>query len=262
LKTGKWPWSPEIQNLYKKTISQNNIINIETNISLNNAQTIYNQNAIIELLSWKSKEGDFILNGLTIGHTQELPENINNIIKCGQDSNGDISMKSIVYTGYNSNSVLESNVETVKNSDIPNLVNGFKFLQEECNPCLGLQDPANYSCPFSLNKGNDSDVSPIWDYLWNLGPSSINKSDSKPENILVSIDFDKTQFPLINQLKQEITNSNFIDLKIKKIKKINTPFSNSTNISDINSSTIPTIFTNTNTNTNTNYSSVKNMTAT
>ena len=129
MKNGKWPWSTNVQNMYKQAIAENNIIKTQPGASLENAQTVYNQAAIIELLSWNSKEGSFLLNGAIIGHTPDMPENINNLVRCGKNSStGDISMQKIQYTGYNGiYGNMNSTVTPVKNSDLPTAVNGFKF---------------------------------------------------------------------------------------------------------------------------------------
>jgi hypothetical protein len=191
LNTGKWPWSQNVINLYIDAISQNNIINNEPGASLNNAQSVYNQAAIVELLSWNTKEGSFLLNGAIIKHTDGMPDNVNNLIRCGKDSKtGDVTMQKIVYTGYDGiNGSLSSQVTTVKNSDIPKVLNGFKFLNSECNPCSAVSDPADYSCPFSLNVGNGTQVSDVWQQLWGLNSpgdttNGIKKTDSLSPDII------------------------------------------------------------------------------
>jgi len=172
LTTGQWPWSPEIIKMYNRSISQNNIVNVSTGISLHTARTIYNQTAIKELLSWNSKEGNFLLFGSTIGHTKGLPYNINNIIRCSTHKDGASVMKKFTYTGYDGiNGNLVNRVDSVSNEDIPKLVNGFKFLEGECNPCVAMNDPAEYSCPFALDIGKGYKPSPIWAHLWGIDES-------------------------------------------------------------------------------------------
>ena len=233
MKIGKWPWSTNVQNMYKQAIAENNIIKTQPGASLENAQTVYNQAAIVELLSWNSKEGTFLLNGAIIGHTPDMPENINNLVRCGKNSStGDISMQKIQYTGYNGiYGNMNSTVTPVKNSDLPTAVNGFKFLESECNPCVALSNPADYSCPFSLNTGNGTQVSPVWQKLWGVDAEGApitdtatatatatgakKTTDLKPEDI--SDNFNKTDFPLLNQLKNEIMKSaSFINVSFKK----------------------------------------------
>lgn len=219
LKNGKWPWSSSVQEMYKRAIQENNIINTEPGASLENAQTVYNQAAIMELLSWNSKEGSFLINGAVIGHTEDMPANINNVVRCGKDSaSGKLSMQKIEYTGYNGiYGNMNSKVTPVSNSDLPKVVNGFKFLGSECNPCVALNDPADYSCKFSLNTGNGAEVSSVWQKLWGVNaqgvPVAANNDDSKSATTTaktaltpdaVTTNFNKDEFPLLNQLKDEL----------------------------------------------------------
>jgi hypothetical protein len=213
LKSGKWSWSKEIENMYQESISQNTIINSETLASLNVAQTIYNQTAILELLSWNSKEGTFLLNGAIIGHTKDMPADVNNIIKCGSDG-----MEKIEYTGYDGiNGSILSNVTPVNDADLPNLINGFTFLNTKCNPCTALEN--SYTCPFALNTGNGIEVSSVWKYLWNLNndltpiSDSTNESNSSTPEDVSSININ--DFPLLTQLNREIIKgSEMIDANI------------------------------------------------
>jgi hypothetical protein len=260
IKTSQWPWSKDVQNMYKQAIQENNIINTEPGASLNNARTVYNQAAIMELLSWNSKEGSFLINGAIICHNDDMPANINNLVRCGKNSStGDITMEKIVYTGYNGiYGNMNSTVTPVSNSDLPKLVNGFKFLGGECNPCVALDDPANYSCPFSLNTGNGAEVSPIWQKLWGVnaqgapvaantissgsgsGSGTKKTTDLTPDN--VSKNLNKNDFPLLNQLKDEIMKSaSLLDCSFKKPP---TMTNDDANISSISGSSVPAILSN------------------
>ena len=240
LKTGKWPWSSDIIRLYQDTIAHNNIINTEPEISSMNARAIYNQRAILELLSWNSKEGTFLTGGSVIGHTEGLPDNINNVVRCGIDkSNGSMSMQKIIY---NKNG--DKTITNINNSDIPKEVNGFKFLKGECNPCGPLSDPASYSCPFSLNIGNGSEVSTSWQHLWGInseGDSThgLKKTDKlSPENISSMIDSNKGEFPLLSQLRDELMKGfSYIDCSIKPSKTAKQITSSIFSSSDDNSNT-------------------------
>jgi hypothetical protein len=248
LKTGQWPWSKHVIDLYKDSVTHNNIINNEAGASLISARSIYNQRAILDLLSWNTKEGSFLLSGSVIGHTEGLPENMNNIIRCGKDkSTGKISMQKIVQSGYDGiDGHIIKKVTNINNSDIPKEVHGFKFLKGECNPCGPLSDPADYSCPFSLDVGNGAEVSSSWQQLWGISSKASSSNGLKktnnlnPENISAIINnTNKEEFPILSQLRDELMKGiSFIDCSIK------TPNSN-TNI-------------NTNTKTNTNVSEQKN----
>lgn len=206
LKNNKWPWSDEVKKLFRDSMAQNNYVSTNLNASLDNAQSIYNQAAILELLSWNSKEGQFLLNGSIIGHSDNLPANINNVIKCvasmtGGASGNDIKMQKIVYTGYDSlNGSLQSQTSSVEDSDLPSLITGFKFLKGACNPCSALTQPPGYSCPFSIDTGNGADVTPVWQNLWGLNADSASSASAAASD----------QFPLLNELKREISLATFI----------------------------------------------------
>ena len=247
LKTGHWQWSPEVKQLYLDAVAQNTIISSDPNGSMNKAQTIYNETAIKEILSWNAKEGVFLLDGAVIGHSADMPADVNNVVKCGTNDSGDITMQKIEYTGYNSVSGgMKSNITPVSNSMLPTVVNGFKFLKEECNPCVALNDPHNYSCPFSINTGNGDKVSSIWDMLWKQTDGSYNSgsytsgssnsdkanTDSSPQNVnSYDVFLDKSKFPLLNELKDEVMlGSSFVNVNWKQMRdsvSIKTPDSGS-----------------------------------
>jgi hypothetical protein len=204
LENNQWPWSDEVKKMYRDAIAQSSFISVNLSSSLGEAQAIYNQTAIKELLSWNSKEGTFLLHGATIGNSELLPANVNNIVRCSSSapsSSAPSVMQKIIYTGYDSiNGSLQSQVSSVENSALPSLINGFKFLKDACNPCVALSNPADYSCPFSIDTGNGPDVSPVWQNLWGLNASDANASAST----------DPSKFPLLNQLKKEISNATFV----------------------------------------------------
>uniref|UniRef100_A0A6C0DU69 Uncharacterized protein n=1 Tax=viral metagenome TaxID=1070528 RepID=A0A6C0DU69_9ZZZZ len=249
LKNNKWPWSSAVQEMYKRAIQENNIINTEPGVSMNNAQTVYNQTAILELLSWNSKEGSFLINGAIIGHNEDMPENINNLVRCGTSNSGrDISMYKIEYTGYNGiYGNMNSKVTPVNNSDLPSIVNGFKFLGSECNPCVALNNPADYSCHFSLNTGNGAEVSSVWQKLWGVNaqglpaPNSDNKSKLKPDSVIST--FNKKEFPILNQLKDEIMRgASLVDVSFKKPPTADSV--SDAKISSVTGSSVPAILSN------------------
>lgn len=203
IKNNKWPWSDSVKAMYKDAIMRNSVISMDPGVAMDVAQTIYNETAVKEMLSWNSKEGAFLLTGVTIGHTKGLPDNVNNILRCGLPDGvtGNAVMEKIVNVGYDGiNGSMIQNISRVSNADIPGLVPGFKFLKSECNPCLALDDPANYSCPFSLNVGDGGEVSTIWKNLWGLAGSSTD-SDSKKN---------KKDFPLLNELKNELNKASSV----------------------------------------------------
>jgi len=261
LKTGKWPWSPDVITLYKNAIAQNNIINAEPGASLLTAQSVYNQTAIVGLLSWGTKEGTFLLNGAIIKHTDGMPDNINNLVRCGKDKEtGKISMQKVVYTGYNGvNGSIVSRVTPIANADIPKEVTGFKFLKSECNPCSALDDPANYSCPFSLDVGNGAEVSEVWKQLWGLNSTGsmtpgTTKTDSlSPETVsspgstssLYSNALNKVDFPILSQLGDELMKGvSYMKITFEKPSSAMSNTPGNQDIGSITGSSVPAIVTN------------------
>lgn len=254
LKTGKWPWSPDVINLYKNAIAQNTIINNEPGSSLLTVQSVYNQRAIVELLAWNTKEGTFLLNGAIIKPTSGMPDNINNLVRCGKNKEtGKITMQKVEYTGYNGvNGSIVSKVTPIANADIPKQVNGFKFLKSECNPCSALDDPANYSCPFSLDVGNGTEVSEVWQQLWGLNSSGsmtpgATKTDALSPDSTSSIypsSLNKENFPILSQLKDELMKGvSYLKVSFEPPSSSIGNSLGSQDIGSINGSSVPAIVT-------------------
>lgn len=176
LENNKWYWSDETKQLYIDAISSNTSISIDPSIALDQAQTIYNENAIKQMLAWNTKEGHFLLYGVTIGNTKGLPDNINNIIRCGtsssssssnNNSNNNPTLEKITHIGYDGiNGNIIKQITPIENQNIEQQVPGFKFLNGPCNPCTPLNNPQDYSCPFAINVGDGWEVSSIWKKMW------------------------------------------------------------------------------------------------
>jgi hypothetical protein len=172
LETGYWPWPEELQNEYLNKVLYNKIIKIEPKYALDYAMKTYNRNAARELLAWNTKEGQFLLYGGISGtkNTKNVNDiNVNDTIKCSTDSNGNSVMEKTVFNGMNLwNGYMNTNTSVVKPEDIPKEMPGFAFVKNSCDPCVALNSPGDFSCPFKLNiKGNDS-ISNPWKSLWGL----------------------------------------------------------------------------------------------
>jgi hypothetical protein len=166
LKSGYWEWPEYLKDLFKEKVRRNNLIKVDPGIALENALKVYNKNAMKEMIAWNSKEGNFLLYGVNVG------PNIN--IKCGTD---DKSGNSLLQKVIHKDSVYyKTNIE---NQNIPNIVPGFSFINEPCNPCSALD--SDYSCPFEIkikkdkysDLGSNSDfrqigISKIWKELWSI----------------------------------------------------------------------------------------------
>ena len=176
LKNGKWNWSSEVEKIYKQYIYNAPFVSFDTNASMENAKKIYNEEAITQLMSWNSKEGQFILNGAVIGHSKNLPKNVNNQIKCNTKGqmmkiiNKDVD----IYPGY---MIQEKTI--LPSEDIPKTLTGFQFIDGNCNPCI---QEKNNTCKFKLNIGDGGEISSIWKYLWGLNKTEYTKKENR-ENV-------------------------------------------------------------------------------
>lgn len=171
LKTGYWPWPNDLKEQYIEKVWSNPIIKIDPQYALDYAMKVYNKNAVRELLAWNTKEGHFLLYGGDLGVTdnEDMPKNVHNTIKCSTDSHGNSVMEKKVYTGMNlRNGYMNSTTTIVNPADIPKEMPGFSFVKSACNPCVALNSPGDFSCPFKLNVKGDDHISAPWVSLWGL----------------------------------------------------------------------------------------------
>lgn len=169
LETGFWPWPDSLKNDYIEKVWSNPIIKIDPQYALNYAMRIYNQTAVRELLAWNTKEGQFLLYGGDLGVSDGMPKNVHNTIKCSTDSNDNSIMEKKVFNGMNLwNGFMNTTTTTVKPEDIPKEMPGFTFVKNPCNPCVALNSPGDFSCPFKLNVKGDDSISNPWKSLWQL----------------------------------------------------------------------------------------------
>lgn len=174
LKTGYWPWTNKLKDEYLNAVGSSPIIKIEPKYALDYAMKIYNQHAIRELLAWNTKEGQFLLYGGDLGAYNGMPTNVHNTnvhntIKCSVDSNGNSVMEKKIYTGSTLwNGYMNNTTTQVKPDDIPRDMPGFTFVNKPCNPCVALNYPSDFSCPFKLNIEGNNDISYPWKSLWGL----------------------------------------------------------------------------------------------
>jgi hypothetical protein len=97
LETGYWPWSNESKSEYIEKVWSNPIIKVSPYFDLANAMKVYNERAITELLSWNTKEGQFLLYGGDLGKSNidvdEIFKVKHNTIQCSTDNNDNSIMK-------------------------------------------------------------------------------------------------------------------------------------------------------------------------
>jgi len=220
LKNGYWPWSQETIDLYTKAIRTNPYIRTLPEDAMRHARTVYNQAAILRILSYQTKEGQFLLNGVLVkdpngNKLEDLPSGFGNfpykseqignrsddVIKCNTTKDNGATLERITYTGkggiYNEQ---DRKVTPVNYKDLENIIPGFTFLNGPCNPCGAINEKADYSCPFKLSLKNQSPfISDVWQYLWNIND---NPLESRPS--FLSEYINPNSFPLLSELQTEL----------------------------------------------------------
>lgn len=219
-KHGKWPWSRRVINLYKESVRNNPFIRTVPEQAANYARTIYNQSAILRLLSYQTKEGDFLLNGVLVkdpsgNSAEDLPSGFGefgyssgllgnrsyDVIKCNLKDDSNPKLERIRYTG--KGGIFGEQTEKVSDvnyNELEKIVPGFKFLSSPCNPCKSMSATPDYSCPFRLKVKNKSPfISSVWQYLWGLND---NPLESHPSFITETVN--PNEFPLLSELQSEL----------------------------------------------------------
>ena len=220
----KWPWSEKTKELYLEAIKRNPFVRISPESSLNYSMKIYNESAMLILLSYQTKEGQFLLNGVLVkdpsgNKMEDLPsgfgnfayssgqmENLSdNVIKCNMDTSGNPTLEKITYTGKGGIFGQQTYTSTpVDYNDLENIIPGFNFLNKPCNPCGVINETPDYSCPFKLEvKNKPPFVSNIFQYLWNV---SDNPLQSMPSFLSENINPD--EFPILSELQSELVKQN------------------------------------------------------
>jgi hypothetical protein len=157
LKTGYWPWSNNTKYIYMDSMWHQPIIKTNVNQALSYAMKTHNETAAKQLLSWKAKEGKFLLYG---GKGTKKYDTI----KCSSDENNTSHVVGVIKKNFTDDYI--ENSERIADINIPVNMPGFNFVKGPCNPCVAIHN--DYSCPFKLNIGGDDSVSPIWKKLWGI----------------------------------------------------------------------------------------------
>jgi len=162
LHNGYWPWSEKTKSLFMDEVSHNPMIRINPKSSLDYTRTVYNENATKQLLSWNTKEGQFLLSGATLYNNGRKTGNV----KCEMDEHGKTFMNKTTNLGDNLwNGYKNTKTTVLKNSELPEIP-GFSFIKKSCNPCVALDN--DYSCPFKINTKDSRGTSEIWKSLWSV----------------------------------------------------------------------------------------------
>jgi hypothetical protein len=185
--TGMWPWSQKVIDLYQAAITRNPYIRTLPEQATNEARTIYNEDAIQRILSYQTKEGQFLLNGVAVttsdknndlpsgfglfGYSSGLTEDKSkDTIICNLKDDSNPTIERIQYKrNYGMFGQQSKQTTPVNYTDLEKVIPGFTFLKSPCNPCKAMSSTPDYSCPFSLQLKDDSSViSDIWQKLWGL----------------------------------------------------------------------------------------------
>lgn len=163
---GYWPWSKETIEKYIASLEKNPYVRTVPKDAVNYARSIYNETAILQLLYLQSNEGLFLINGVEIHDYKDKDtgdshldyiykagianDNRNDVIKCNLDNDEDPKLERIKYADI---SYFEKSRTPVDYMNLEQLIPGFKFLGEKCNPCKNLSS-YNDKCQFSLELPN------------------------------------------------------------------------------------------------------------
>ena len=219
-KNGMWPWSQKVIDLFQEAIKNNPYIRTLPGLATNKARTIYNEAAILRVLSYQTKEGQFLLNGVLVkdasgNAAEELPSGFgdfgyasglisnrsNDVIKCNLKDDSNPTLERITYTG--KGGIFGEQTERVvpvDYNDLESLIPGFTFLSSPCNPCGAMASTPDYSCAFKLKVKNKSPfISDVWQYLWQIND---NPLQSQPSFLSEYINSD--EFPLLSELQTEL----------------------------------------------------------
>lgn len=174
----KWYWSKNTELLYTNALQQNPYIRTDPQDAINTIRTIYNEKAILQMLSWQTKEGQFLLHGIQIYDKDSNPnefgefaynsgqiEKKDKVIRCDYNTKRNPFLVQDTYSWQNGYNGYQTSPINYK--DLETTIQGFSFLDKPCNPCQALQDPPNYNCPFTLElPTTKKEISPVWKYLW------------------------------------------------------------------------------------------------
>lgn len=181
IKNGYWTWSEETQRLYKEALATNPYVKSEDlDKAMKKAQTIYNEQIIVQILSSQTPEGRFLMNGMDI--MNEIPDSGfgNYPYEAGLAEQTPAATVRCYQPDENSKySLTDKDKKTIDYNQLESLVPGFKFINGACDPCDALNQ--SYNCPFKVT----DKTSDVWSNIWGL-----TESDN--------------QYPLLSGLKTEL----------------------------------------------------------
>lgn len=193
-KNGMWKWSDSTKDLYMKAVNSNPYIKIAPDAALLESQKIYNETSILMILSYQTKEGQFLINGVEVpsydGNPEETlptgfgdfpyssglkPDLRDDVIHCNMETN---NVERIHYSGKDGIYGIQNySVEPVDYKKLENIIPGFLFTKSPCNPCVAMKMKPEYTCPFKLKvKDRPSIISSVWQQLWNVKNESTSNN--------------------------------------------------------------------------------------
>ena len=202
LKNKMWPWSEDLKEVYKTAIISNPYVRLEPGLAVDRARVIYNESIMWQILSWQTKEGQFLLNGVIVKdpssnpvsgfgdfpYSSELVKERHDVVKCADDK-GKLVLMRTRNVGLDQNGAYITKQFAVDLGTLDKLIPGVTFSTFEksgaksdlpfgstfskggkggkCNPCVALTDPPDYSCPVKLDiMSVQPGVSSVWARLW------------------------------------------------------------------------------------------------
>jgi len=184
-KNGLWPWSQQTIDLYVEALSKNPYIRTLPEDAVKYTRSVYNEASILRVLSYQTKEGQFLINGILIKNpysVEELPSGFGDfpyesgllkdktydIIKCNMSDKKN-SLERITYTGEGEFGQQTKKIESIDYNNLEEIIPDFKFINKPCNPCVAMNSIPDYSCPFDLKvKDKSPFISNVWKILWGL----------------------------------------------------------------------------------------------
>lgn len=221
-KNGVWPWSQTTIKLYENAVKSSPFIRTLPKDSVNYARTVYNEAAILRMISYQTKEGGFLLNGVLVKNPsgnkyEDLPNGFgdfalseasgllenrsDDIIKCNMSNPTNATLDRITYTGKGGIFGEQTSKTTpVDFNDLEKIIPGFTFLNGPCNPCGALNENPDYSCPFRLKvKNKPLFVSGVWQHLWGINDNPLESTPS-----FLNENINPEEFPILSELQTEL----------------------------------------------------------
>lgn len=189
-KNDMWPWSDSTKDLYMKAINSNPYIKMAPDAALLQARKTYNETSILMILSYQTKEGQFLINGVEVSNydgsnlEEELPNGFgdfpyssglktdlrDDVIRCNMETG---YLERIRYSGKDGIYGIQNySVDPVDYTKLENIIPGFLFTKSPCNPCVAMKMKPEYTCPFKIKvRDRPSLISSVWQKLWNINPT-------------------------------------------------------------------------------------------